>query len=86
MLKVIVEVHPWGAADAAYSVLEIDIWNDGRNETEGYNYGYRMGGRVWQGVKPQAEGYISGYDRTRPVADLVAAVLEDAKSNGNLRA
>lgn len=77
MLKVTVEVHPFGSAPDAYKVLEADIWNAGHNRLDPftYDYGYTISGPSWRGVSPAAQGEVKGYDRNQPLSDLLHIVF-----------
>lgn len=81
MIRVKVDLEPFGMTINGKQLAEVRIWNStGRGYTAKHNYEYEM-------IEPNpigdvdpvmCRGSIKGYDREQPVLNLVSKVLQDA--------
>lgn len=81
MLRVKVELEPFGRTINGKQLAEIRIWNTtGKGFTAKHNYEYEV-------IEPEPlanyaplirRGHIRGYDREQPVVELIRTVLNDA--------
>lgn len=84
MLRVKVELEPFGRTIGGKQLAEIRIWNTtGKGFTAKHNYEYEI-------VEPEPidgyapyirKGTIRGYDRNQPVVELLKAVLNNPEDN-----
>ena len=73
MLKVIIEIHPFGIEVSKRTLLEGTIWNDTTGTLAVGNYKYAFS----NSEKKIYNGEVKKYDRTKPVQNLVSIVLKD---------
>jgi hypothetical protein len=80
MIRVKIDLEPFGMTINGKQLAEIRIWNStGKGLTTKHNYEYEM-------IEPNpiagdpilARGKITGYDRHQPVLNLVSEVLQEA--------
>ena len=78
MLKVTVELLPFGQESGRKTLLEVDIGNIGPAGFDKYNYSYNISGDPWRGVDPYTSGHVFGYDRNKPLVNLLSEVFTSA--------
>ena len=78
MLRVTVELVPFGLETMKKAILTTTIANVGKAGPDSYNYYYSLTGETWQGKSPDAEGDILNHDRNQPLVNLLAEVFKDA--------
>jgi len=80
MLRVKVELEPFGMTIGGKQLAEIRIWNTtGRGYTGSHNYEYEIYEPTPLTGEPlMKRGSISKYDRNQPVIELIKQVLNDA--------
>lgn len=74
MLKVTVEIYPFGNPDDAATLAEMFITNDGTGNRETGNYDVRAYGA--EGLELLGVGRVTGHPRSLPVLDLVRKSIE----------
>lgn len=83
MLRVKVELEPFGMTINGKQLAEVRIWNStGKGLTSKHNYEYEL-------IEPNPlvgpaiirRGSIVGYNREQPVVNLVSKVLQEALDN-----
>jgi hypothetical protein len=79
MLRVKVELEPFGMTIGGKQLAEIRIWNStGKGLTTKHNYEYEVYEPTPLDGEPiMKRGSITGYDRKQPVLNLVNTVLQD---------
>jgi len=85
MLRVKVELEPFGMTINGKQLAEIRIWNStARGLTSKHNYEYElMEPNPLVGPPIIKRGSISGYNRDQPVMNLIKTVLNDYDSEEN---
>jgi hypothetical protein len=80
MIRVKVELEPYGMTIGGKQLAEIRIWNStGKGFTSKHNYEYEMlEPNPLAGDPVMCRGSIKGYDRHQPVLNLVTEVLKEA--------
>jgi len=80
MIRVKIELEPFGMTINGKQLAEIRIWNStGRGYTAKHNYEYEMmEPNPLAGPSIIRRGSIKGYNRDQPVLNLIQTVLEDA--------
>ena len=80
MIRVKVDLEPFGMTINGKQLAELRIWNStGRGYTAKHNYEYElMEPNPLVGPAIIRRGSIKGYDREQPVFNLVSKVLQDA--------
>ena len=80
MIRVKVDLEPFGMTINGKQLAELRIWNStGRGYTAKHNYEYElMEPNPLAGPAIIRRGSIKGYDREQPVFNLVSKVLQDA--------
>jgi hypothetical protein len=80
MIRVKVELEPFGMTIGGKQLAEIRIWNStARGLTSKHNYEYEMlEPNPLDGDPVMCRGSIKGYDRQQPVLNLVSKVLQEA--------
>jgi hypothetical protein len=79
MLKIVVELHPFGNAKLKRQIAEMDLWND----TSGDRYvGNYEGSSVippsaWNADPIKRGGKVLHYDRAKPVFTLIKEMLQN---------
>lgn len=74
MLKVTVEIWPFGDSDQRRTLAEMFIINDGTGNIETGNYDVRAYGA--EGLELLGVGRVTGHLRALPVLDLVRKSIE----------
>lgn len=83
MLRVKVDLEPFGMTINGKQLAEVRIWNStGKGLTSKHNYEYEL-------IEPNPlvgpaiirRGSITGYNRDQPVVNLVSKVLQEALDN-----
>jgi len=83
MIRVKVDLEPFGMTINGKQLAEIRIWNStGKGLTSKHNYEYEL-------IEPNPlvgpaiirRGSITGYNRDQPVVSLVSKVLQEALDN-----
>lgn len=85
MIRVKIELEPFGMTINGKQLAEIRIWNStGRGYTAKHNYEYEMmEPNPLVGPSIIRRGSIKGYNRDQPVLNLIQTVLEDAHVQEN---
>ena len=80
MIRVKVELEPFGMTINGKQLAELRIWNaTGKGLTTKLNYEYELiEPNPIAGDPIMARGSINGYDRQQPVLNLVSKVLQEA--------
>ena len=83
MLRVKVDLEPFGMTINGKQLAEVRIWNStGRGLTSKHNYEYElMEPSPLVGPAIIRRGSLTGYDREQPVLNLVSKVLQEALDN-----
>ena len=83
MIRVKVDLEPFGMTINGKQLAEIRIWNaTGKGLTSKHNYEYElMEPNPLVGNPIMARGSITGYNRQQPVLNLVMEALQDALDN-----
>ena len=83
MIRVKVDLEPFGMTINGKQLAEIRIWNaTGKGLTSKHNYEYElMEPNPLVGNPIMARGSITGYNRKQPVLNLVMEALQDALDN-----
>jgi hypothetical protein len=83
MIRVKVDLEPFGMTINGKQLAEIRIWNStGKGLTTKHNYEYElMEPNPLVGDPIMARGSITGYNRKQPVLNLVMEALQDALDN-----
>jgi hypothetical protein len=82
MLRVKIELEPFGMTIGGKQLAEIRIWNStGKGYTAKHNYEYEIyePEPLSQDKPIMKRGSIRGYDRNQPVLELLKRVLTDDK-------
>ena len=77
MIKVIVELIPYGMKEAATKNAEMTIINDGKGNHEKGNYTYTIDSNI---LNENIKGYVKGYDRKKMIWSLIKTILKKEKS------
>lgn len=94
MLRVTIELIPFGDEDFKKEVGQMEVWHESHfpDEEGGYRYGYKLdnvapfikGGELNKEVLP-AKGEIWGHDRKKNVWSLIKSILNKVEiDDGNL--
>lgn len=85
MIRVKIELEPFGMTINGKQLAEIRIWNStGRGYAAKHNYEYEMmEPSPLAGPSIIRRGSITKYDRDQPVLNLIKTVLEDANVTQN---
>jgi len=80
MLRIKVELEPYGMTIGGKQLAEIRIWNStGKGLTSKHDYEYEMMEPTpLVGPPIMRRGSIRGYNRQQPVLNLVSKVLQEA--------
>jgi len=80
MIRVKVDLEPFGMTINGKQLAEVRIWNStGRGYTSKHNYEYELiEPNPLVGDPVMCRGSLTGYDREQPVLNLVSKVLQDA--------
>jgi len=83
MIRVKVDLEPFGMTINGKQLAEIRIWNStGEGYTSKHNYEYEMiEPNPIAGDPVMCRGSIKGYNRHQPVFNLISEVLQDALDN-----
>jgi hypothetical protein len=78
MLKIKLELHPFGDSSRKRTLGELDIWNKGTGDQMFGDYGYRINESESQFAQAvEGEGEIDDWKRDNPGFLLVWRALED---------
>lgn len=84
MIRVTIEFVPFGVEDAASTIGELRIWNDGTGTPEVGNYRWAMLASMRGQAPIEQTGAITGFKRLEHDAgDLVALALSAAQEGRN---
>jgi len=72
MIKINIEIHPFGLESEKRTLFEGRIWNDATGTPEVGNYKYTL----YSGEKV-FNGEVKNYERKRPIQDLLLIVLNE---------
>jgi hypothetical protein len=83
MIRVKVDLEPFGMTINGKQLAEVRIWNaTGKGLAAKHNYEYELiEPTPLSGPPVIRRGSIMGYDRNQPVFNLVSKVLQDALDN-----
>jgi hypothetical protein len=77
MLKIIIELHPFGNASKKEIIAEMDLWNDvsGSPQLGNYQAKSTIFPSPWNPDPEKRGGKVVGHPRSAPVWNLVAKML-----------
>lgn len=78
MLRITVELIPWGEESKKKTIAQAEIWNTLDRTKEGYSYGYKIeeGPGNPYSIENQG-GTVIGHNRNSSVWKLINRVIED---------
>lgn len=78
MLRITVELVPYGIEKNVRTLGVMTVWNEGPRSRTGvhYNYGYKIKEtKPLTGIPVDIDGQITGYNRVNPVWLLISRIL-----------
>jgi hypothetical protein len=78
MLKVKIELHPFGDVSKKKELASLNIWNDASGTREVGSYGYTIAEpESYFSEEVKGEGEVRDYDRMQPAVRLLYEVLKN---------